>query len=174
MKTDIRIALPPMNEGSSTSVIITILPSAGETTIVSPRSPVRSGSRKKYATQSASTVSTNASSHSVHDLRARAKAYAVAASAEAMPMKTSPSRAKFIYSKGRKRVAREALEYLEIAAAHRINDIGRKRRGRWIAVPAAGGLFPLQMIAQRLLVETGRRSAFLVSVRGPEARAVGG
>ena len=35
----------------------------------SPRAPVRSGSRKKYATQSATSVSANASSQSGHERR---------------------------------------------------------------------------------------------------------
>ena len=47
MKIDTRSARPPMNAGSSTSVIRTTLPSAGATTRCSPRSPLRSGSRKK-------------------------------------------------------------------------------------------------------------------------------
>jgi len=47
MKIEIRVASPAMNEGSSTSVIMTTRPSAGATTSPSPRSPVRSGSRKK-------------------------------------------------------------------------------------------------------------------------------
>ena len=53
MKIEMRTARCFMNVGSSTSVIITILPSAGAMTSRSPRSPSRCGSRKKYATQSA-------------------------------------------------------------------------------------------------------------------------
>ena len=69
MKIERRIARSFMNVGSSTSVIITTLPSAGAMTSRSPRSPLRSGSRKKYATQSAMSVSANASSQSGHERR---------------------------------------------------------------------------------------------------------
>ena len=58
-----------MKAGSSTSLMSTTLPSAGAMTTCSPRGPVRSGSRKKYATHSARIVSEKATSQSGHDRR---------------------------------------------------------------------------------------------------------
>src|SRR4029079_881844 len=51
---------------------------------------------------------------------------------------------------------------------------GRQRRGRGVAVPAAGAALGVEVVAQRLLVEAGLRRAGLVNIRRPEPRTVGG
>ena len=96
MKIEMRVAVPWTNDGSSTSAIITIRPSAGAITSLSPRSPVRSGSRKNQATHSAMIVSRNASSQSGHDRRMSASPNVPTASAAAIRMNGMPSRATFI------------------------------------------------------------------------------
>src|SRR5260221_2751263 len=62
----------------------------------------------------------------------------------------------------------------EIAVAGRINDAGRQRRWRGVAVPAAGFSLGVEIVAQRLLVEARLALAGLVDVDGPEPRTVGG
>src|SRR6185369_9034926 len=143
----------------STSLMSTTFPSAGAMTIDSPRAPVRSGSRKKYATHRATIVSRKASSQSGHDLRLRANAYVPAAMSAAMAMKTSPSRAKLTEVRSRVRQGEgrpgDAAEGVEVATARRIHDLGRKWRGRRLAIPAAGPPFSVEIVAQGLLVEAG-------------------
>src|SRR3981081_2442335 len=50
----------------------------------------------------------------------------------------------------------------------------RQRRRRGVAVPAAGATLGVEIVAQRLLVETRLRLAGLVDVDRPEPRTVGG
>src|SRR5689334_5178304 len=159
MKMETRRARPPMNDGSSTSLMRTTLPSAGAMTTASPRGPVRSGSRKKYATHSAMIVSRKARSQSGHERRLRATAYVPAATRAAMAMKTSPSRAKLTEVRSRVRQGErrpgDAAERVEVATARRVDDLRRKRGRRRLAVPAASLSFSVEIIAQRLLVEAG-------------------
>src|SRR6266567_3134815 len=63
---------------------------------------------------------------------------------------------------------------LQIALAGGIHHAGRQRRGRGVAVPAAGAALGVEIIAQRLLVEARLRLARLVDVDRPEPRTVGG
>src|SRR5579864_1936846 len=61
---------------------------------------------------------------------------------------------------------------LEIAPAGRLDDARRQRRCWRIAVPAAGAALGVEMVAQRLLVETRLRPAGLVGIDRPEAQRV--
>src|SRR4029077_2365885 len=68
--------------------------------------------------------------------------------------------------------ARDAPIRFQIALAGGVHDMcGQRRRWR-IAVPAAGAALGIEMVAQRLLVETRLRPAGLVGVGRPEARGV--
>src|ERR1700722_19168532 len=62
----------------------------------------------------------------------------------------------------------------EIAFAGGLHDAWGQGRGRRIAVPAAGAALDVEIIAQRLLVETRLRLAGRVDIRRPEPRTVGG
>src|ERR1019366_10540366 len=68
----------------------------------------------------------------------------------------------------------DAAVSLEIALAGGLHDACRQRRRRRLAVPAAGTALGVEVIAQRLLVETRLRLAGLVDIRRPEPRTVGG
>src|SRR4051812_147076 len=61
---------------------------------------------------------------------------------------------------------------LQIALAGGLDDAGGQRRRRRFAVPAPGTTLRLEIIAQRLLVETWLRLAGLVPVSRPETRTV--
>src|SRR4051812_22248548 len=61
---------------------------------------------------------------------------------------------------------------LEIPLAGGVHHAGRQGRRRGVAVPAAGAALGVEIIAQRLLVETRLRLAGLVDVSGPKPRAV--
>src|SRR5260221_1198705 len=177
MKIETRRVGPPMNAGSSTSLMSTILPSAGAMTSCALRSPVRSGARKKYATHSATTVSSTASSHSGHERRFSASAYVPAAIRAAMAMKTSPSLAELpaSWSEVRKieRSTGNAPVRVEIPGAGLRHDAIRQGR-RWrLAVPATRAPLGVEVVAQGLLVEAGLRSARRMAVGRPEARTVG-
>src|SRR3954470_13237603 len=93
-------------------------------------------------------------------------------------MKTSPSRAKLteVGSEGGQgeRSAGEPVEGVEIAEAGRLDHAHRERGTRGLAIPPAGTPFGVQIVAQGLLVEARLRTAGLIAVRRPEARAVGG
>src|SRR5260221_55573 len=162
MKIETRRVGPPMNAGSSTSLMSTILPSAGAMTSCALRSPVRSGSRKKYATHSATTVSSTASSHSGHERRFSASAYVPAAIRAAMAMKTSPSRAKLTasWSEVRKieRSTGNAPVRVEIPGAGLRHDAIRQGR-RWrLAVPATRAPLGVEVVAYDTLDRKDRRA----------------
>src|ERR1041385_4211392 len=61
---------------------------------------------------------------------------------------------------------------LEIALAGGVHDAVRQGWRRRLAVPAAGAALCVEIIAQRLLVETRLRPARRIDVRSPEPRAV--
>src|SRR5437660_4835840 len=69
---------------------------------------------------------------------------------------------------------RHAPIRFEIPLARRIHHAVGQRRGRRVAVPAAGATLGIEIVAQRLLVEGGLRPAGLVAVGGPEPRTVRG
>src|SRR6185369_11338621 len=62
----------------------------------------------------------------------------------------------------------------EIPLARRVHHAVRQRRGRGVAVPAAGAALGVEIVTQRLLVEGGLWPAGLVDVGGPEPRTVRG
>src|ERR1019366_9930415 len=68
----------------------------------------------------------------------------------------------------------DAAVSLEIALAGGLHDACRQRRRRRLAVPAAGAALGVEIIAQRLLVETRLRLAGVIGIRRPEPRTVGG
>src|SRR5258708_3238704 len=70
--------------------------------------------------------------------------------------------------------ARDAAIRFEIALAGSVHHAGGQRRRRGVAVPAAGVAFGVEIITQRLLVETRLRLAGLVDIDRPEPRTVGG
>src|SRR6185312_1800078 len=61
---------------------------------------------------------------------------------------------------------------LEIPLAGRIHHAVGQRRGRGVAVPAAGLSLGVEIVAQWLLVEGRLRPAGLVDIGGPEPRTV--
>src|SRR5437016_1938643 len=70
--------------------------------------------------------------------------------------------------------SRHPPKSLQVALAGGVDDAGRQRRGRGVAVPAAGAALGVEIVAQRLLVEARLRLAGLVDVHCPESRTVGG
>ena len=72
------------------------------------------------------------------------------------------------------RGAGDAAIGIEIALAGGVDDGGGQRRRRGFAVPAAGAPLSVEIVAQRLLVETGLRPAGLIGIRRPEPRTIGG
>src|SRR5688500_756608 len=173
MKIETRFVRPPMNDGSSTSWISTTLPSAGAITTRSPRGPARSGSRKKYATQTVRTRNTKASSQSGHERRFSARANVASAMTAAIAMKMSPSRAKLTVGgsavRRSERRAGQAREHVEVARARGVDHVLGQRRGRCLAVPSPRTTLGVEVIAQRLLVEARLWSAGRVARGIPEA-----
>src|SRR6266540_5094940 len=66
-----------------------------------------------------------------------------------------------------------ASEGIPIPLTRGMDDLGREGRWRRLSVPRALLLQVGQVVAQRLLVETGLATARLVRVSGPEARGIG-
>src|SRR5581483_9366737 len=67
---------------------------------------------------------------------------------------------------------RHAPIRLEIAPARRLHHARWQRRGRRVTVPAAGAAFRVEIVAQRLLVETRLWPARDVVADRPEARGI--
>src|SRR6202163_4550426 len=63
---------------------------------------------------------------------------------------------------------------LEIALAGGAHHAVRQRWRRGVAIPAAGATLGLEIIAQRLLVETRLRLSRFVDIRRPEPGTIGG
>src|SRR6476659_9050234 len=86
-------------------------------------------------------------------------------------LRSGPSDHPGMTGSNRKLASRHPPVRLEIALARRLHHACRQWRGRGVAVPAAGAAFGVEIVAQRLLVETRLRLAGLVDDR-PEPRAV--
>src|SRR5213082_1646273 len=75
---------------------------------------------------------------------------------------------------GLQRLPRDQFIGLQVPLARRPHHLRRQRRRRRVAVPFALLLQTREVVPQRLFVEAGLAPAGLITVRGPEARRVGG
>src|ERR1700694_1862429 len=69
---------------------------------------------------------------------------------------------------------RDAAIGFEITLAGGRHHACRQRRWRRVAIPAASAALGVEIIAQRLLIETRLRLAGFIDIRRPEPRTVGG
>src|SRR5881396_2449941 len=107
------------------------------------------GSRKNATTHPARIASTPGTAHKGPPRRATSNATAIAMS-QAIPINGHPSRAIPLQF-----FSRDPLVGVAVALTGRGDHLGRQRRRRGFAVPFALTLQICQVVAQRLLVETG-------------------
>ena len=135
MKIEIRSARPPRKAGSSISITLTTLPSAGATTSRSPAWPRPAPGRgRTRPPRSRARARAAAAIHQPAEPARSARSRAPSAIAQAPTMNQRPSGAVRITRPLQLATGDEPVR-LEVAAAGRLDHLGRERRRRRLAVP---------------------------------------